>query len=243
MTNCKNCNNEFSEPYCPKCGLPATLRRIDKHYISHEFLHLFHFEQGFLYTAKELMLRPGDSIREFIFDNRNKLVKPVAYIILTSLLFTLVAHYFHVDDLYNSKEKLEMGSSSVTTIMTWVQANYGYANIISGFFYAFMVHLFFRKYKYNFFEIVVLLCFVMGQGMLILTFETLFINLIGFNYYSIILIIIAFGYPTFAIGQFFDKSKFLSYVKAFLAYFLGYILFYLAITVIGTLYDNLVGRI
>ena len=66
ITNCINCNNQISEDFCPKCGQSAKLKRIDKHYVSHELLHLFHFEKGFFYTAKELFLRPGDSIKEFI---------------------------------------------------------------------------------------------------------------------------------------------------------------------------------
>ena len=89
MKNCENCNNQFSENYCPNCGQSAKLRRIDKHYISHEFLHLLHFEKGFLYTIKELLSRPEDSIKEFIDKNRNKHMKPVPFLILTSLLLAL----------------------------------------------------------------------------------------------------------------------------------------------------------
>lgn len=91
MTNCKNCDNQITDKYCPNCGQSATLKRIDKHYISHEIQHLLHFEKGVFYTAKELLIRPGNSIREFIGENRNKHMKPVAFLILTSLLisFTL----------------------------------------------------------------------------------------------------------------------------------------------------------
>jgi hypothetical protein len=39
------------------------------------------------------------------------------------------------------------------------------------------------------------------------------------------------------VGQFFDKKKIASYVKAFLAYFLGLVLFYLVILVVGMTYD------
>lgn len=240
MTNCKNCNQPLNGTFCSSCGLPATLKRIDRHYISHELLHLLHFEKGFLYTAKELMLRPGESIREFIFDNRTKHMKPIAYLILTSLLFTLLAHLFHVDELYNSKEKINTGSASVDSIMFWVQANYGYSNLIYGLFYTLMVKLFFRKYQFNFFEIMVLMCFIMGQSMLLLTFETFFIDLMGLKLFGIILLLISIIYPTWAIGQFFDKSKISSYVKAFFAYLLGYILFQLAIILVGLSYDYFV---
>jgi hypothetical protein len=85
MTDCKSCGNILNEKYCPNCGQPAKLKRIDKHYISHELLHLLHFEKGFFYTIRELMTRPGDSIKEFIVEHRNKHMKPVGFLILTSL--------------------------------------------------------------------------------------------------------------------------------------------------------------
>lgn len=196
-----------------------------------------HFEKGIFYTAKGLLTKPGDSVKEFIDENRNKHMKPVPFLILTSLLYTLVAHFTHADKIYNEKEKLLFENSTVENINHWVQTHYGYANVIMGIFIALCVKMLFRKYKYNLFEITILLCFVMGQGMLILTFEAFFIGILSEKVFIGILTIISFGYPTWAIGQFFDKGKVSSYVKAFCAYILGYSLFYLAIIVFGLLVD------
>ncbi len=167
-------------------------------------------------------------------------MKPVAFLILTSLLYTLIAHFFHAEEIGNSKEKLAFGKSSITAILEWVQTHYGYANIIMGVFIALFVKLLYRKYKYNFFEITILLCFVMGQGMLLLAFEAFFVKLINKNIYKIILVVIAFIYPTWAIGQFFDESKISSYIKALLAYILGYLLFQIAIIVVGLTCDLII---
>lgn len=240
MTNCKECNKQIIENFCSNCGQPAKLKRIDKHYISHEVLHLLHFEKGFLYTAKELIKRPGYSIREFINENRTKHMKPVAFLILTSLLFTLIAHIFHADDIYNGKENLEFGKSSINDILHWVQTHLGYANILMGIFIALCVKLFFRKYKYNLFEITVLLCFVMGQGMLLLTLITFFVGIITQQLYTILISVIGFAYPTWAIGQFFESAKIVSYIKAFFAYLLGYLFFYIAIIPIGLIADLII---
>lgn len=160
-------------------------------------------------------------------------MKPIAFLILTSLLFTLVAHIFHADQIYNEKEKLTFKDSSIGAIQEWVRTHYGYANIIMGGFIALCVKFLFRKYKYNFFEISVLLCFIMGQGMLLLTVETFFLPLIGQAAYQIILTLVSFAYPTWAIGQFFEASKVSSYLKAFTAYILGYVLFYIAVIFVG----------
>lgn len=70
MTNCNNCNHELTGKYCSGCGQPVQLKRIDSHYIMHEIEHVLHIEKGILFTIKELLIRPGQNIREFIKDNR-----------------------------------------------------------------------------------------------------------------------------------------------------------------------------
>lgn len=237
MTNCKNCNNQITEKYCANCGQAATIKRIDKHYISHEIQHLLHFEKGIFYTVKELLLRPGISIREYIDEDRNKHMKPIPFLIFTSVVYTVIAHFFHADVFYNESRKLFFEDSSINDINHWVQTHYGYSNILMGLFLAIAVKLLFRKYKYNLFEIMILLCFIMGQGMLLLTLEAFFAGIINGYAFASILGLISFAYPTWVIAQFFDKSKISSYFKAFFAYILGYILFYVAIIIVGLTAD------
>jgi hypothetical protein len=49
--------------------------------------------------------------------------------------------------------------------------------------------------------------------------------------------IVGFIYTTYAVGQFFDKRKLLSYVKALFAYLLGMLTFSLSAIAIGTIID------
>lgn len=240
MTNCRNCNNLINENYCSTCGHPAKLQRIDKHYISHEVLHLLHFEKGFFYTVKELFTRPGKCIRDYIEVNRNKHMKPFAFLILTSLLFTLIEHLLHADEIFNQKEQLSFGNSSINDIMKWVKTHWGYTNLLIGIFTALCLKLFFRKFKYNLFEIIILLCFVMGQAMLLLAVTTLLVRVLDKPTYIIVSSVISYGYSIWAIGQFFDGSKIFNYVKAFFGYFLGYLLFYIAIIPVGLTADLII---
>jgi hypothetical protein len=83
----------------------------------------------------------------------------------------------------------------------------------------------------------------MGQGMLLLTVETFFIGLLNSQLYAIILSIIAFAYPTWAIGQFFDSTKIVSYIKAFFAYLLGFFLFQIAVIIVGLITDLIIKGI
>jgi len=49
--------------------------------------------------------------------------------------------------------------------------------------------------------------------------------------------IVAFIYTTFALGQFFDKKKLSSYVKALFAYLLGMLSFFMIAIFVGKMID------
>jgi len=233
---CKNCTNEVSLNYCPNCGQAAKLKRIDGHYIQHEIEHVLHFEKGIFYTVKELLIRPGQNVREFISDNRVRLVKPIIFIIIASLIYTIVSHFFHVEDGYM---KFDEGTKTTGVIFEWIKGHYGYSNIIIGIFIALWLKLFFRKYDYNFFEILILLCFVIGVSMLIFSF---FAVIEGLTKFKIMQIsgMLGIVYCTWAIGQFFDKSKVASYLKAIAAYMLGMITFTFSTLLLGYLFDLII---
>jgi Protein of unknown function (DUF3667) len=235
--NCKNCNTEATQNYCPNCGQAISLRRIDRSYISHEIEHVLHFERGILYTIRELITNPGENVRKFILENRARLVKPIIFIIVTSLIYTLVNHFFHIEDGYVKFE--ESTKSTTGIIFKWVQEHYGYANIIMGVFIAFWTKIFFRKYGYNFFEILILLCFVMGMGMLIYAFFALFQGLIKIDLMQVAGIL-GIAYCSWAIGNFFDKKKPINYLKALASYILGMITSLFFAIAMGTIIDSLI---
>jgi len=224
----------ISQNYCSNCGHAAQLKRIDAHYIVHEIEHVLHFEKGILYTIKELLIRPGQNTREFISDNRNRLVKPIIFIIVTSLIYTIINQFFHIEDGYVKFE--ETRKTNITLIFEWIQNHYGYGNMIMGIFIAFWLRLFFRKKDYNFFEILILLCFVMGIGMLIIA---VFAIAEGLSKVPMMQIsgVLVFFYCIWAIGQFFDKSKISSYLKATAAYLLGMCTFLISAVLLGLLLD------
>lgn len=232
--NCKNCNVEVNLNYCANCGQPVKLKRISGHYIIHEIEHILHFEKGILYTIRELLTRPGESVRHFVAENRNRLVKPVIFIIVTSLIYTLVNHFFHIKDEYIKFDEVEKTTAGL--IAEWVKDHYGYSNLIMGMFIAFWLKLFFKKYDYNFYEILILLCFVMGMGMLFMAVFAIFKGLTNIDLMQVAGMVFIV-YSTWAIGQFFDKKKLINYVKALVSYLLGMVSFWLSVFLLGALID------
>ena len=119
--NCKNCNIEINSKFCPNCGQPSNLKRIDGHYIIHEIEHVLHFERGILYTIKELVTNPGQNVKNYLTENRNRLVKPIIFIIVTSLIYSICNSFFHFEDTYSNK--LDNNNSDTSSISKWIQLN------------------------------------------------------------------------------------------------------------------------
>lgn len=234
---CKKCDTEVTQNYCPKCGQPAIFKRINQHYVVHELTHLLHFEKGILYTVKQLFTNPGTTIRKFITEDRSRLVKPVVFIIFTSLIFTLIVHFLHIESYLSYKDT--NNASTADKIFKWGDVNSGYINIIIGIFISLWAKLFFRKYDYNMYEILILLCFVTGMSMIIFSVFAIFQALTNLEIMKIAGVV-GIIYCTWAIGDFFDKKKLSSYIKSFFAYVFGLMTFSLIVVIIGTIIDKLI---
>jgi hypothetical protein len=234
--NCKNCNIEINSKYCPDCGQPTNLKRIDGHYIIHEIEHVLHFERGIFYTIRELLINPGQNIKNYLTENRSRLVKPIIFIIITSLIYSLTINIFHIEDGYVKFEGDKAQSTTAFKITKWIQEHYGYANLIMGVFIALWTKLFFKKHKLNFFEVLIMLCFVMGMAMLIFSVFAIIQGLTNLNLMSIGGMV-GIGYCTWAIGHFYGKTQIINYVKAFFAYMLGMITFIFLAIGIGIAID------
>lgn len=194
-------------------------------------------EKGFPQTVKQLLLRPGDTIKTFIRSRRNGLTKPITFVFLASLIYTVIDYFFPFQAKYMSHEGEVQ--NYMTAIARWITENYGYSNLIMSIFIAAWIKIFFRKHSYTIFEIGVLLCYVMGMGMLFLGFFGFFEHTLNITL-VVVGTLISFGYAVWAIGQFF-RNKWSNYLKAALAYFLGSLSFTITFIVIGIVLEIVFG--
>ena len=147
---CPSCNHAVDGKYCSNCGRPVQPSRIDIKYILREIGSVLSFKKGILFTIKELLIRPGQSVRSFILEDRNRLVKPIIFIIFCSFIYTILQQLLHFEDAYLENAYNEIGSELASlVILEWIRNNYGYANILTGFFIALWLKILFRKYDYN----------------------------------------------------------------------------------------------
>lgn len=234
MASCSTCKTDSSGNFCSSCGNPLVIHRIDKSYLTQELLKLIGYERGFLYTAKGLLLRPGKVIREYIEEDRQKITKPITYLILTSLIYTFISHYFKTDMIQNEMLKRMYGDSLTYQMFYWVQNNYGYANLLLLVPITLWARFLFSDYKYNLYETFVVMSLVMAEGMLLYTLHVV----LNFTFPTIALLnefimgFIMLVYLTWSIGQFYEGKR-LGYFKALLSYVLGMTTFQVVIVIVG----------
>ena len=202
------------------------LSRIDIKYILGQFLNIFSIDKGFLYTIKSLLLQPGTSIRNFIYFDRKKMMKPLIFLTLCSAIFLLSAHWtgisysiFELKSFTISGKKFETGKLS-----NWLNENVAYLNIIVAIYSSLWARLFFKNSGFNIYEIATAMFYIFGQTILILTFFILIYIPLNSYINSSLLIIPILIYTTFAIQKFFTiekKLKFLNILKSVIVYFFG----------------------
>lgn len=238
MAICSHCKSAEGGNFCSNCGQPIVVERIDRNYAIQELMKLTGYEKGFIYTVKELAIRPGKVIRQYLMEDRQRITKPITFLILTSLIYTFISHYFKTDVIHTSMLKAVYGDSSAYQLSLWIQNNYGYANLLMLVPITFWTKFLFDDFKYNAYETFVMTSLIMAEGMLLYAFQVLlnyvFPQLILLN--ECITAIVIFFYLSWAIGQFYGGTKG-NYFKALLSYVLGVASFQVLVTVIGIIVD------
>ena len=97
-SHCINCALAVAGPgqkFCPGCGQPTPAHRIDWHFLGHELEHsVLHMDRGILYSLRQLMLRPGRLMRDYIDGRRGNHVKPLLLIMVSAAAVVLLNRFF-----------------------------------------------------------------------------------------------------------------------------------------------------
>ena len=223
----------MNEPLIEKeSDVKATLKRIDSAYLWNEIRSVLNFDKGLFYTIREILLRPGLTVKHFLYRDRSQLVRPLVFIILCSLMYSLSQQTFGFEDGYVG---LSFGEQpSVEAVFEWISTHYGYSNILISICMGIWIRLFFSSDGFNFYEILILLCYIVGVGML---FFALFGIIDSFVDFMIVDkgFFLGMLYIIWSIANFFGQSRITNYLKAISAYFLGYITFSIVAICLGFL--------
>lgn len=227
---CLNCGQAVTTKYCGNCGQKAETHRFTfRHFVEHDIIHgVFHIDKGFPYTAKQLFLRPGYAIREYIEGRRISYFNPVTFLLLIIALNLFVQYSVG----YNFESVFVKPDKEVATALQQVQhfqqkymkqLYLGTIPLVS-----FCTWLVFRRSRKNYIEHLVMNTYKDGALLLLTTGFMLLASLSGNITYSRIVMglmgLVTNLYAVYFYWQFFRQdyrsrvALFFSIVGAMLLY-------------------------
>lgn len=143
--------------------------RITTRTILNELLLLANLEKGLGYTIKALALYPGRAIREYLFENRDRMTRPFPFLVLVVAVATFMTTEFLMSgeevwrDVEASIHQKKLPEQAAT-ILHWITIGMKkYMNLFflsSLPFLALGTYLFFREKGYNLAEHLVINCYI-----------------------------------------------------------------------------------
>jgi len=219
---CKNCNTNFEGNYCNNCGQKAGEERFTLKHLPGEFLHgFYHVHGGLLYTIKELFIRPGETLRGYIYGKRVKYFNPFTYLLLISLVGGFLYKWSGMHDHMN-ENILASGDT-----IRFTGKYFSYRMLLTIPAYAIMCRFIYRSFKYNIAEHLIVNTFLISQSIVLMIVWMLIVILVkpGILVYEI-LYISAFSsfilYQVVVFFRLFNTGKtLLRWIKAAAAVLIG----------------------
>ena len=223
LNECKNCGNHYVGNYCNKCGQKATVKRFSITMLFSEFIHgFYHIHGGFFYTLKELTVRPGVTLRNYLAGKRIHHFNPFTYLLLIGVAGGFI--FSHIDVVSH----LAKNVLSFPEAMIFSGKNYGIRLLLSIPIYALITMSLFRSFRYNYAEHLILMSYMITHSALViilwylpLTFATF--NDIGYTIIFNSATLMSIIYQCIMIISIFNKgNKLLRGFKALALIVLGY---------------------
>ena len=100
-TLCKNCHHPVQDNYCSHCGQKTSTARFSFGQLFHELIHgVFHVDHGILFTAKELLVRPGTTVKNYLAGERVRYFNPFTFCVIIGGLNAYFLQKVHWQGLF-----------------------------------------------------------------------------------------------------------------------------------------------
>lgn len=213
--NCKNCGHSIDGKYCSHCGQSSKVDRINLPNFLNEITEgVFQINKGFFYTIRELFLRPGDSLKEFLSGKRKRHFKPIAYVLTLSTLYFLIAQITDqntwMDDLISGWINGATGHPQVAqapTILIWLSNNYAYLSLLLLPIFSLASYLSFLKSGTNYLEHIVINSYVTGHQAIFYSLFAIVRTVTESDVIEVISLLVAVSYACWVFWQFFSEGN------------------------------------
>lgn len=226
---CKNCGNPLGGKFCSTCGQSAQVGRISFPNLIHEVSEsLFQVNRGFFFTLKELFIRPGKTLTEFINGKRKDHFKPIAYVLTWSTLYFLTVQITNqntwIDDAitgWMNGAKEETQTEQLPRSIIWLKSNYAYATLLLLPVFSFGSYLAFRRFGKNYFEHLVINSYITGQQAIIYSLFAIGNSLVPHLALESIPFFAATTYNFWVFWQFFSEgNRIINILRSIITYLL-----------------------
>lgn len=164
---CKNCGEQATKNFCANCGQKTNVGKFTLRVIWQEFLDaLFNVNQGLLPTVRDLTIRPGHMLRNYLDGQRKKYIGPVRFIIATAAVSYLLYFGLMGDDVIQSSinagvqpsgdPEAEQMSQWLTNLLT---KNYTFVVLGMAPFFALGYRMLFYRHKFSFADFLVVVTY------------------------------------------------------------------------------------
>ncbi|MEL6923251.1 MAG: DUF3667 domain-containing protein [Bacteroidota bacterium] len=198
--------------------------RITMRHIGGRILASFDLEKGLLYTFWSLTVAPGKALREYLFEDRSRMVKPMRLLLLMVAISTLVS--LQVVSNVNGAETPEMipvdalpelWKENATSLNALFLKYFNVLQLLKVPLYALATFWFFKKQQYFFAEHLVINAYIFSYQSFWITVllpVILLSSKLGIGLVTLFL----FGYITFVFIQLFGDRPFVSFLKCVAVY-------------------------
>lgn len=213
--NCKNCKNPVDGNYCKNCGQALKVDRITFARLLEETSEsILQINRGLFFTLKELSLRPGHMLQEFLDGQRKNHFKPIAYLLTLSTIYFIITQFTQQNtwlaDFFSGwKEGASESDENLNgiAIISWVSKNYAYTTVLLVPIFSVASFLSFWKLGYNYMEHVVINAYITGHEAIIYSLFTM-LGVFYPNYYlALFSFICSISYTWWVYRQFFQKHS------------------------------------
>ncbi len=226
---CKNCGTEFEGNFCPNCGQKSNSGRIVLRDSLKEIAeHWFGLDNPFFRTMRDLTIRPGRMLKEYIGGKRKSYTQPFRYfifILATYLIFRQLVGFDPIEafsEMLGAREMPDPNAPS-TKGSNYFSKHLNTFMIIFAFTLSGFAKLFNLRKQMYFIEYLTVSFFVIGHY---IVFSIIIILLAKLNPILYLLnYLIVFLYPTIVFTQIQEGRLVVRIIKSVFISLLGWFMY------------------
>ena len=226
--NCKNCDTPIQGPFCYQCGQRTKVGRVSFKETFQDLIEaVFSVNAPLVLTTKMLFIAPGSMLRAYLGGHRKKYYRPVAFLVLTTVVYLLLRTLINFDPFKDNT--ITVNGSSAKTLdeaRNFMLENINKLLFIFSLTLGFFLKLFFYK-RYHLAEFLAVAFYYIGVYTLLATLNLFFIQFVNQKLQFLALIFMAI-YFLYANISFLGKPRFWVGFKSILVFVFAF-LFYILI--------------